>query len=181
MVDWLDLSEWITPDLGVGAVVGAIIAGAVALHIDYRRRLDEGKSRFSEEKLRAYEEVIASLDTIGQILLLCGEFAPLFRKIKSGEVFSPSDLEEQGLLNERLEQITERYEAHDREETMLRLSLLSSGASTRASFRLMKVLLKMGAYFEAGNYEKVGKLALRYELASAGFLVAARSDLGIRG
>jgi hypothetical protein len=182
MPDWSNLSDWswITPDLGIGALGGAIIAGAVALVIDQRRRHDESKNRFSEEKLRAYEHFISVLDVVGGLLLLFAEFAPLFRKLQCGEALSPWHVQQQALLNERLEQIMQRYVDHDEEDTVRKLSLLSSGASTRASMRVMNVILKMKAHVDAGNYEKVGKLALRYELATAGFMLAAREDLGLR-
>jgi hypothetical protein len=180
MPDWSSLSVWITPDRAISALGGAIIAGAVALVIDQRRRVDEGKNRFSEEKLRAYEHFISVLDVNGSLLLLIAEFAPLFKKIDRGESLGPWDVHRQGLLNERLEQIMQRYVNHDEEDTIRKLSLLSSGASTRASTRLMNVILKMKAHVDTGNYEKVGKLALRYELATASYLLAAREDLGLR-
>jgi hypothetical protein len=182
MPDWSNLSDWgwITPDLGIGAVVGSIITGTVALLVDQRRRLDESKNRFSEEKLRAYERIMSVLDVVGELLLLHAEFATLFRKVDRGEALSASDVKAQELLLERFQQIMERYDNHDGEETTLKFSLLSSGASAKASYRLMKVLMKMKVHVDAGNYEKVGKLALRYEYASASFLTAARWDLGIR-
>jgi hypothetical protein len=182
MPDWSNLSDWswITPDLGIGAIIGSIITGAVMLVIDQRRRLEEGKNRFSEDKLRAYQHFISVLDVNGSLLLLIAEFASLFRKIDRGEPLGPWYVYRQGLLNERLEQIMQRYVDHDEEDTILKLSLLTSSASTRASIRLMNVILKMKTHVDAGNYEKVGKLALRYELATAGFMLAAREDLGIR-
>jgi hypothetical protein len=39
-----NVGEWFTLDLGIGAVGGAVIAGAVAIYLDQRRRRDERKN-----------------------------------------------------------------------------------------------------------------------------------------
>jgi hypothetical protein len=179
MPDWSSLSDWITPDRATSALVGAIITAAVALLNDQRRRVDESKSRFSEEKLRAYERMIAMFDVMGDFQLLRAETAPLAKKIENGEALNAADIEAQAAMLEQLKAMMETCDKYLRKDPRAKNSLITSGAAANAAIRLMKVIEKMEAYADADRYEKVGKLAMKYEIASAGLLLAAREDLGI--
>jgi hypothetical protein len=79
-------------DFGFGTVVGAVIAGAVAIFLDQRRRRDETKNRFLDEKRRGYMNVILALDMMAGLQLVHTEFAPLLRKLESGEDLDPTDI-----------------------------------------------------------------------------------------
>lgn len=180
MPDWPSLSGWIMTDVGIGAVGGSIVTGAVALLVDQRRRLDEGKNRFSEEKLRAYERMIALFDIMGEFQLLRAKTGPLVLKIQNGEDLDAADVEAQASLLEQLDVMLERYNRYTGEDSRTKDLIITSSRTVEATYRLMKVITRIETHIDAGRYEKASKLALRYEVATAGLLLAARSDLGIR-
>lgn len=85
------MPDWITLDLGIGAVGGSIITGAVAVYIDYRRRRDERTSRYADERLRAYKALIAVLDTVVDRMVLFAEFKPFWPKLENSEILNEQE------------------------------------------------------------------------------------------
>jgi hypothetical protein len=68
-------------DLGFGTVVGAVVAGSIAIFLDQRRRNDEKKNRFLGEKRLMYRNLVKSLELLDEQIILYSKFQPYFKKI----------------------------------------------------------------------------------------------------
>ena len=178
MVDWAELSKLLTSEPGINGLGDAFIAAAVALLVARWQSRDASKNRFTEEKLLAYERLISRFDVIGDFQLLRAEFAPLLRKRENGEEVDASDAEAQEALNQRLQAILEKCDKHAGDEPTPRELLLTVAVAPQTN-RLWKVIRKMKAHVDAGNYEKASRLTLRYDFAHAYLMHAVREDLGL--
>jgi hypothetical protein len=165
-------------DFGFGTVVGTLITAGVALVIDKRRRTDERKNRFLDDKRRGYTSMILALDIMASIQLLHAEFASLLRKFEHGEELDSEDLKASESLDMRLQQIMERYGQELDPGAIRELSLLGSRRSTEPVLKMLDVIEQMKEHVAAREFEKAGELADEYERAAADLHAAARRDLG---
>ena len=150
MIDWADLSEWLISEHGITA---AILTGAIALLVAWWQSRDVSKNRYSEEKLLAYERLIARLEVLGEFELLRAEHLRLLSKRENGEDLDASDVEAEELLDQRLKTIEEKYNHYAGQASRPRDMLLTVGAAQEA-YRLMKVIEKMQAHADAGRHER---------------------------
>src|SRR6266487_2070677 len=67
-------------DVGVGAIVGAVIAGAVLIFLDQRRRSDERKNRYQDVKQRGYRDFLYCADLLANDVRLVAASMPAIRR-----------------------------------------------------------------------------------------------------
>ena len=97
-------------DFGFGTVVGAVVAGSIALFLDQRRRTDEKKNRFLEERRLMYRNVAQAFDVMGEQVVLFGKFEPYFRRVEELDPEAQEIVERAyGLLKNILAKTKERY------------------------------------------------------------------------
>jgi HK97 family phage major capsid protein len=161
-------------DFGFGTVVGAVVAGSITIFLDQRRRKDEKKRLFLEEKRLMYRNVAQALDLMDEHIMLFSKYEPYFRKV---EELNPEAREtaQQAyeVLKDSLAEVQARYwDGVD-------FSLLASGAAKRAATSVLETMRQMLACLAADEPcdLTVMKVILDEELQQ--FRYYARQDLGI--
>jgi hypothetical protein len=165
-------------DVGIGAVVGAVISGVVLLVLDQRRRSWEKKTRFLETKQRAYEAFLRFTDLMVSDLLLLAEFWRVLPEWKEGEEVDPAEVSKWERLFNRLEANVAKYEEHQL-SALTELTLLAPTIGDPAG-KIAKVLRKMLDALAADEGEKVAALEEEYRDVRTALLVFAQRDLGVR-
>jgi hypothetical protein len=162
-------------DFGFGAVVGAIITGAIWIFLDQRRRNDERKSRFLEEKRLMYRNVVQAFDAMAEQVILFGKFDPYFRR---AEELDPEaqELAERAyqLLNKSLAENRRRYWDHGTD-----FSLLASKAPKRAATAALETMQQMLACIAADEPCDLTVMQVVLEDELHNFRYFVRQDLGI--
>lgn len=162
-------------DFGFGTVVGAVVAGSIAVFLDQRRRKDEKKSRFLEEKRLMYRNVVQAFDAMAEQVILFGKFDPYFRR---AEELDPEaqELVERAyqLLNKSLAENRRRY-WDDRTDFSLLASREAKQAATAALGTLQQMLVCIAAD-EPCDWTFM-QVILEEQLHN--FRYFAREDLGI--
>jgi hypothetical protein len=171
------VGDWITLDLGIGAVGGAGIAGAVAIFLDWRRRRDEDKSRFVEKRMHLYQLVINMLDMMVEDATRRAEYAPMYSRFEQGTQ-DEADVEAMGEWAHRLaanhERLTEsRKAARD-------LMFFGTRASTEPLGRMIKAVEDMQNCSGDGQTDDLARHKDEYRRAASDYLAATRRELGIR-
>jgi hypothetical protein len=172
------VGDWNTLDLGIGAVGGAIIAGAVAIFLDQRRRRDEKKSRFIPEKLRVYQVIINLLDTMVADAIRRAEIAPVYSRIDQG-THDETDLA-------AVREWSDRLDAHYEEvrvglKDARDLMFFGGRKSLEPLGRMLKAIDNLQQCAGDGQTDDVARHRDEYKRASADYLAATRRELGIRG
>jgi hypothetical protein len=161
-------------DFGFGTVVGAVVGGSIAILLDHRRRKDEKKRLFLEEKRLMYRNVIQTYDLLADEMVLLAGMGPYYERLKKRE---PEALEQLELLN-----VFSRMNAKIREQLLdnhADFTLLGSRASGLASIKLQDIVERMRECIISGEPEKVVELRKEYDSASRDFRNIVRQDLGI--
>jgi hypothetical protein len=173
-------------DLGIGAVVGAIIAGAAALALDQRRRNWEKKNRFQDDKRRTYRAYLLICDLVVIDLELVTGLLPMQERLAEGDANSPNV----AIQASRLERL-ERNQATRRElmgDALSELRLLASPSTRRPGYIMAETLEKMhraleeyfaGRLSDARWEKELVALKLEYYRAREEFRDHARRDIGI--
>jgi hypothetical protein len=162
-------------DFGFGTVVGAVVAGSIAVFLDQRRRKDEKKSRFLEEKRLIYRNVVQAFDAMAEQVVLFGKFDPYFRR---AEELDPEaqELVERAyqLLNKSLAENRRRY-WDDRTD----FSLLASREAKQAATAALGTLQQMLACIAADEPCDWTFMQVILEEQLHNFRYFARQDLGM--
>jgi hypothetical protein len=164
-------------DFGFGTVVGAIVAGSIAILLDQRRRKDAKDSRFLDEKRRAYKAVMQLSNVLVDDMLLLATFLPIADRLPEGEAFAAADLEHGKALVTRVESNLAKYNA-DLMDAVTEVTLLDPKSTGEAARMMLMVLKSMGRHLADRNVEKVVGLEGEYRRAWFEFRDAARRDLG---
>jgi hypothetical protein len=175
-------------DFGFGTVVGAVIAGSVAIFLDQRRRNWERKNRWQEDKRHLYADFIEANWLIFQSSMTEAAFAIVHEKLeKRLDKHDIDDLTELGLMEElmkdaqrfgsRLEEIGSEGKL---KELVKQLTLIGSNPIRQAADRLADLLYEIQDHLDAGEAEQALSLAKQYIEAHQRFSLLARRDLGIR-
>lgn len=181
-------------DVGIGAVLGAIISGTVLLTLDQRRRSEEKKARFLAERRESYNTFLRHASLIRDDVMLIAGFVILLHDTKPGAktIGRKEGRPEAGkvgeLLRDRLGANLVRYQEEVIESMSADLAVLWPAPAQRAGQRVLKTLVKMFTYL--GNLDDLlanldasmlGDLAAlddEYDHARARFVAEVRRDLG---
>jgi hypothetical protein len=162
-------------DFGFGTVVGAFVTGAILVFLDQRRRKDEKKRLFLEEKRLMYRSVSQAYDMLADNMEILAKVGPYLDRL---EELSPEVLEliDQFVANfsRRLEEAKQQYMDHRDDFT-----LLGSRASGIAATKVLSVAKRMRECLVSGEYEKVLELRKEYNSARRDLRYVMRQDLGI--
>jgi hypothetical protein len=123
-------------DFGLGTIVGAVVAGSITIFLDQRRRKDEKKNRFVEEKRLMYRNVVQALELLDEQIILYSKFHPYFKKIEELEPEVQEIAQEaHEKLQKALAETRSRYGDH-----IVDFSLLSSREAALATESALETL-----------------------------------------
>jgi hypothetical protein len=126
-------------DFGFGTVVGAVVAGSIAILLDQRRRKDEKKRLFLEEKRLMYRNIADAFDLLAEQVVLFGKWNAHFKKAEELDPEGLKLLETMGLaLKGTLAETRRRQYEHGND-----FSLLASREAKRAASAAMETIHKM--------------------------------------
>jgi len=162
-------------DFGFGTVVGAIVAGSIAIFLDQRRRTDERRSRFIEERRLMYKNIVQTFEMFGEQMLLFAKFQPYFRRTEELDPEAQQLVQQafEGLQNS-LAKINQRFIDYG-----VDLSLLGSRAAALAASALLETLDKMLDCIAADERRDLSWMQVIFEGELQNFRHFARQDLGI--
>ena len=162
-------------DFGFGTVVGAVVAGSIAIFLDQRRRTDERKSRFKEERRLMYKNIVQTFEIFGEHMLLIAKFQPYFRRAEELDPEAQQLVQHvfEGLQNS-LAKIHHRFFDYG-----VDLSLLGSRAAALAASALLETLEKMLDCIAADERCDLSWMQVIFEEELQNFRHFARQDLGI--
>lgn len=183
-------------DVGIGAVMGAIISGTVVLILDQRRRSEDKKTRFLAERRQSYNTFLRHADLVRDDIQLIAAFVLLLgdTKPEGATKITPGDLNPEAgklgvLLVDRLTANLTRYQEQVIESMSTHLALLWPESAQRAGQRVLETLTKMGAYLgnppdvlanlDVVELSNLATLDDEYDRARARFVAAVRRDLGV--
>jgi hypothetical protein len=162
-------------DFGFGTVVGAIVAGAIAIFLDQRRRKDEKKRFFLEEKRLVYKNVVQSLEMFCEQIVLFSKFLPYFNRVEE------LDPEAQQIVREAYEglqgtlaQSRRRFDSHS-----IDISLLGSRRVLSAAKSAMGTLRQMMLCIEEDERCDLTIMQVMFEEQLHRLSYYARHDLGM--
>lgn len=161
-------------DFGFGMAVGAVVAGSINIILDQRRRKDEKKRLFLEEKRLMYRKVVQTFDLLADEMVLLAGMGPYYERLRKRE---PEALEQLEVLN-----VFSRINAKIQEQLLdnhADFTLLGSRASGIAAIKLQDILERMRECIISSEPEKVVELRKEYDSASREFRNIVRQDLGI--
>jgi hypothetical protein len=162
-------------DFGFGGVVGAVVTGSILIFLDQRRRKDEKKSRFLEEKRLMYRNVAQAFDLLAENVFFFAKWDSWFKRAEELDVEALKLLEETGQASmKHVAEIRQQY-ANDGTD----FSLLASRAAKRAATAALETIQQMLVCIAAEEPcdTSVMEVILKEELQN--FRYYARQDLGI--
>jgi hypothetical protein len=162
-------------DFGFGTVVGAVVAGSIAIFLDQRRRKDEKKRLFLEEKRLMYRSVLSGIDMLADDLEIFAKAGPYFDRL---EELSPEVFELTGQFAVHFSRMIEKTRQQYM-DNRVDFPLLGSRASGIAAMKVMSVIDRMYECLTSGEYGKVVELRKEYNSAYRDFRNVVRQDLGI--
>jgi hypothetical protein len=173
--------DWVTLDLGIGAVGGSIITGAVAVYVDYRKRRDERKNRFLDKKQQAYKQYSVYVSLYFDELMLFAEIWPILSQLERGTA-TDEDVEEfrqaRAKGDANLEKLHEPIQS-----ALTDIGILAPKHLHHAANEVFEVTLKLIEHLNnnEGN-ENIDAEPFQSEFSKLmrEFQIAARVDLGIR-
>jgi hypothetical protein len=161
-------------DFGFGTVVGAVVAGSIAIFLDQRRRKDEKKRLFLEEKRLMYRSVIQSLELLDEQIILYSKFVPYFKEVEE------FDEEGQQLVQEvrkgfrkTLAEARSRYDDH-----LVDFSLLSSRQAAHTAKSAAETLRQILACIEMDEPCNWSFMQVIFEAELQNLRFYVRQDLG---
>jgi gas vesicle protein len=162
-------------DFGFGTVVGAAVAAFVAIFLDQRRRKDEKKNRFLDEKRLMYRNVVQAFEAMAQQIDLFSKFEPFFRKAEE------LDPEAQELLQQASENLHRMFTETRRRyrDDGTDFSLLASAAAKRSLSGALGTMQQMLICIGADEPCDVSIMQVILEEELQIFRYYARQDLGI--
>jgi proline dehydrogenase len=162
-------------DFGFGTVVGAVVAGSIAILLDQRRRKDEKKRLFLEEKRLMYRNVAQGLELLTAQVLFFGMWNEHFKKAEE------LDAEELKLLLETGERAKKTLAVTRRryQEYKTDFALLGSQSAGRAVFEAMETIQQMLACIAADEPCDLTSMEVKLKEQVRNFRYIAREDLGI--
>ena len=162
-------------DFGFGTVVGAVVAGSIAIFLDQRRRNDEKKNRFLEEKRLMYRNAIQSLELLDEQIILYSKFQPYLERI---EDLNPEDQklvqEAHERLRKTLSEARSRYDDH-----LVDFSLLSSRQAANTAKGAAGTLQQIIACIEMDEPCNWSFMQVIFEAQLQNLRYDARRDLGL--
>jgi hypothetical protein len=162
-------------DFGFGTVVGAVVTGSILIFLDYRRRKDEKKRLFLEEKRLMYRTVSQAFDTMANGMVFLAWMKPYLETREEHEPEASKQIDQaSSVTSMMLEKAQEQVMEYGGD-----FALLGSRASGAAALKVMDVIQRMQKCIISGEYEKVVELRKEYDSASRDFLSTIRQDLGI--
>jgi hypothetical protein len=162
-------------DFGFGTVVGAVVTGSIAIFLDQRRRKDEKKSRFLEEKRLMYRNVAQAFDLLAEQVVFFGKWGEHVERADEFDSEGLKLLEEMGETLKKTFAETRRRYWNDGAD----FSLLASGAAKRAASAVMGTLQQMLACMGADEPCNWTWMQVILEEQLHNFHYFARRDLGI--
>jgi hypothetical protein len=164
---------------GLGTVVGAIIAGAVAIFLDHRRRSDEKKNRFQDRKQRTYKDFLTFSDVLLSEISLHATFRLTVKRFAREGIVNQAAADELAEIVEEgsktdLDQLGEHFLSAATE-----LGLLAPKSVGKAGHKMWQIAERMIQHLSDGEDEKAAALEREYASARREFRLAARRDLGI--
>jgi hypothetical protein len=177
-------------DVGLGAVLGAIISGAILLILDQRRRSWEKKTRFVAERRLSYTTFLRNVDLLRDDYQLIADFMLLLRdeEIHGATKISPEAGQRARRLADRLKTNLARYQELV-ETTATDLAFLWPLSVMRVAGEMLSALGRisehMGTPREALGYpvnvagDELDELNCEYDRARGGFVAEVRRDLDV--
>jgi hypothetical protein len=162
-------------DFGFGTVVGAVVTGFILILLDQRRRNDERKNRFLEEKRLMYRNVAQSFDILAAQVDYFGKWQALFERADELDPEGLKLLEEMGLLLKKTFAETRRRYWDDGTD----FSMLASTAAKRAATAALETMQQMLACMAADEPCDWTFMQVMLEGELQNFRYFAREDLGI--
>jgi hypothetical protein len=179
-------------DVGIGAVLGAIISGAVLLLLDQRRRSWEKQTRFLAERRLSYHNFLRYLDLLRDDNELIADFVLLLKdeKPEGDTKLSPEVTKRTRRLVDRLRANLARYQEHLVETTGTDQALLWPEPIMRAADGMLEAISKMSpdlgtsdevlAHLDEVHLNDLAPLNRDYDRAREEFVAEVRRDLSIR-
>jgi len=162
-------------DFGIGTVVGTSITSAVAIFLDQRRRKDEKKRLFFEEKRLMYRNVAQAFDVMAEQVVLFGKFDPYFRRVEELDPEGQEIVERAyGLLKDILAKTKERYW-----DDQTDFALLASREAKQAATAALETMQQMLACIASDEPCDWTFMQVLLEEQLHNFRYFAREDLGI--
>jgi exonuclease VII large subunit len=165
-------------DFGFGTVVGAVVAGSIAIFLDQRRRNDEKKNRFQDRKQRTYKDFLTFSDVLLSEISLHTTFRLTVKRFEREDIVNQAAADE---LTEILEEAS-KTDLDQLEEHFLsaatELGLLAPDSVGRAGYNMWQIAKRMIQRLSDGEDEKAAALEREYGSARREFTLAARRDLG---
>jgi hypothetical protein len=169
---------WITLDLGIGAVGGSIVAGAVAVYIDHRKRRDERKNRDRDKKQQAYKQFAVFVGLYFDELMLMVDIWPIVSRAESGTA-DATDLKE--LREVRVRADATLQSLHESIQSALtEIDLLAPKYVHEAALDVFEICWTVTAYIERDAYEEANALQGEFAKRLSEFRAIARRELGVR-
>jgi hypothetical protein len=170
-------------DFGFGTVVGAVVAGSIAIFLDQRRRKDEKKTRWQENIQGAYKNFLHFSDLMVNDLVLIATLAVVLGRLDELDI-DPSDIEDVKQLNAWNEEALSKGEEHFPQfEEHLRdavadFVLFAPKSTAEAARKIAHEIGRIAQHIFDDENEKVAALKGEYLRARSEFVVQARRDLG---
>jgi hypothetical protein len=174
-------------DVGLGAVISAILGFCGLFFLDQRRRTWEKDNRFQEQKRQAYKTFLRLNDLLVSDLRLVTAFSLVIRRWEAEEKnadqgrddveVSRGELAEGKLLIVRLEANVAKYHEH-LFDAVTDLQLLAPTSGILA-LSMAEPLEKMAKALSGGESEEFADLEREYQQARREFEEHARRDLGV--
>jgi hypothetical protein len=170
-------------DFGFGTVVGAVVAGSIAIFLDQRRRKDEKKTRWQENKQRAYKNFLHFSDLMVNDLVLIATLAVVLGRLDELDI-DPSDIEDVKQLNAWNEEALSKGEKHFPQfeersrDAVADFALFAPKSTAEAARKLMHEIGRIAQHIFDDENEKAAALKGEYLRARSEFAVQARRDLG---
>jgi hypothetical protein len=162
-------------DFGFGTVVGTVVAGSIAIFLDQRRRNDERKTRFLEEKRLMYRNVTQAFELLAAQVVFFGKWNSHFMRAEELDPEGLKLLLEAGeTAKKTLAETRRRYWDNGTD-----FSMLASREAKRAATAALETLQQMLACIAADEPCDWTWMQVIFEEQLNHFRHFARRDLGI--
>jgi hypothetical protein len=181
--------------LGIGAIIAAVIGGAVSLLLDQRRRNWEKKNRFLDNKLRAYKGYVQVCDLLVNDLAFYASILPILQSHISALIRSQDNK-----VSMELVALAERVEARGKksdetQDELIKdavteikfLAPLPVGEAAQGMLPIMRKIHSLISEIPKDDHLAIADMEVKlrtlkdeYKQARSKFLAQAQRDLGFR-
>jgi hypothetical protein len=170
--------DWITPDLGIGAVGGAIIGAVVAIYLDHRKRRDERRNRFLEDKQRAYSAYLRCSDIIFDDALLVATVKQILDRVESNG--APGNKEDLAKAQRAVDKMRDHYSKYGDEyyRAIDDLAMYGGKGTGTAVSKITHAINRLHAAIDNGQTD-LSAFEAEYRHARFEVREHARRDLGV--